>query len=54
MRDEADEVRHHGLRLPSDLALLLKTIIECESTAAELDPDFEPSTILSDFGRVAN
>jgi ubiquinone biosynthesis protein len=47
-------LRHHGLRLPSDLALLLKTIIECESTAAELDPDFEPSTILSDFGRVAN
>ncbi len=43
-------LRRHGLWLPSDLALLLKTIIECESTAAELDPDFDPSTMLSDFG----
>jgi ubiquinone biosynthesis protein len=46
-------LRRHGLLLPADLALLLKTIIECESTAAELDPDFDPSTMLSDFGRVA-
>ncbi len=46
-------LRRHGLQLPSDLALLLKTIIECESTAAELDPNFDPSTMLSDFGRVA-
>jgi ubiquinone biosynthesis protein len=44
-------LRRYGLRLPSDLALLVKTIIECESTAAELDPHFEPSTLLADFGR---
>jgi ubiquinone biosynthesis protein len=47
-------LRRHGLRLPSELALLLKTIIECESTAAELDPDFDPSTMLSHFGGAAN
>jgi ubiquinone biosynthesis protein len=47
-------LRRHGLWLPSDLALLLKTIIECESTAAELDPEFEPTTMLSDFGRVVD
>jgi ubiquinone biosynthesis protein len=44
-------LRRHGLWLPSDLALLLKTIIECESTAAELDPHFDPATMLSEFGR---
>lgn len=45
-------LRRHGLWLPAELALLLKTIIECESTAAELDPDFDPSTMLSIFGGV--
>jgi len=34
-------VRTHRLRLPSDLALLLKTVMMCEGVAAQLDPTFE-------------
>jgi ubiquinone biosynthesis protein len=34
-------VREHRLRLPSDLALLLKTVMMCEGLAAQLDPTFE-------------
>jgi ubiquinone biosynthesis protein len=34
-------VRVHRLRLPSDLALLLKTVMMCEGVAAQLDPTFE-------------
>ncbi len=33
-------VRRHALRLPSDLALLLKTVMMCEGVAAQLDPGF--------------
>lgn len=33
-------VRAHRLRLPSDLALLLKTVMMCEGVAARLDPGF--------------
>jgi ubiquinone biosynthesis protein len=42
-------LRRHGLWLPSDLALLLKTIVECESTAAEIDPTFDPAGMLAEF-----
>jgi len=34
-------VRRHRLRLPSDLALLIKTVMMCEGVAAQLDPSFE-------------
>ena len=34
-------VRAHRLRLPSDIALLLKTVMMCEGLAAQLDPKFE-------------
>jgi ubiquinone biosynthesis protein len=34
-------VRAHRLRLPSDIALLLKTVMMCEGVAAQLDPTFE-------------
>lgn len=34
-------VRAHHLKLPSDLALLLKTVMMCEGVAAQLDPSFE-------------
>jgi ubiquinone biosynthesis protein len=34
-------VRAHRLRLPSDLALLIKTVMMCEGVAAQLDPGFE-------------
>jgi ubiquinone biosynthesis protein len=43
-------LRRHGLWLPSDLALLLKTIVECESTAAEIDPTFDPAGMVAEFG----
>jgi ubiquinone biosynthesis protein len=34
-------VRAHQLHLPSELALLLKTVMMCEGVAAQLDPNFE-------------
>ena len=34
-------VRSHRLRLPRDVALLLKTVMMCEGVAAQLDPEFE-------------
>lgn len=34
-------VRAHRLHLPSDLALLLKTVMMCEGVAVQLDPSFE-------------
>jgi ubiquinone biosynthesis protein len=34
-------VRAHHLKLPTDLALLLKTVMMCEGVAAQLDPGFE-------------
>jgi ubiquinone biosynthesis protein len=35
-----DVGRRHGLRIPRDLALLVKAFIEEEGVAAEVDPDF--------------
>jgi ubiquinone biosynthesis protein len=34
-------VRAHHLRMPTDLALLLKTVMMCEGVAVQLDPSFE-------------
>jgi len=39
-------VRSNRLLLPSDLALLLKTVMMCEGVAAQLDPGFEIVPIL--------
>ena len=39
--DVMNVVRANRLRLPSDLALLLKTVMMCEGIAAQLDPAFE-------------
>jgi ubiquinone biosynthesis protein len=39
--DVMSVMRTHRLRLPSDLALLLKTVMMCEGVAAQLDPAFE-------------
>jgi ubiquinone biosynthesis protein len=33
-------VRRRDLRLPSRIALLLKTVVMCEGVAARLDPSF--------------
>src|SRR4051794_5088241 len=39
--DVMSVVRKHRLRMPSDLALLLKTVMMCEGVAEKLDPGFE-------------
>ena len=39
-------VRAQRLRLPSDIALLLKTVMMCEGVAAQLDPKFELVPVL--------
>ena len=44
-------VRAHRLRLPSDLALLLKTVMMCEGVAAQLDPQFELVPLLVPYAR---
>jgi ubiquinone biosynthesis protein len=41
LNDVMAVVRKHRLRMPSDLALLLKTVMMCEGVAAKLDPSFE-------------
>jgi ubiquinone biosynthesis protein len=42
-------VRAHRLLLPSDLALLLKTVMMCEGVAAQLDPSFQLVPLLVPF-----
>lgn len=42
-------VRHHALRLPSELALLLKTVVMCEGVALDLDPDLDFMSLLLPF-----
>jgi ubiquinone biosynthesis protein len=39
-------VRHHRLRLPPDLMLLLATVVMCEGVAMDLDPDFELQPVM--------
>ncbi len=39
-------VRRHRLHLPTNLALLLKTVMMAEGLAAQLDPDFRLTTVL--------
>jgi ubiquinone biosynthesis protein len=41
LADMMTVVRAHRLRLPSDIALLFKTVMMCEGVAAQLDPKFE-------------
>ncbi len=41
LADLMSVVRARRLRLPSDIALLLKTVMMCEGVAAQLDPKFE-------------
>ena len=46
-------LRGQGLMLPPDLAVLVKTVIECEATADELDPTLSLSSFLTELGSVA-
>lgn len=43
--------RTHHLRLPSNLALLLKTLAMAEGLAAQLDPSFRMAEVLEPYGR---
>jgi ubiquinone biosynthesis protein len=43
-------LRRYGLVLPTDLAILLKTVIECEGTTRELDPAFAMNDFLAELG----
>jgi ubiquinone biosynthesis protein len=45
-------LRYNGLVLPSTLAVLIKTIIECETTIDELDPNLSMRSVVSEFGVV--
>jgi ubiquinone biosynthesis protein len=45
-------VRRHQLRLPSNMALLLKTIIITEGIGARLEPDFRLLTVIGPYANV--
>jgi ubiquinone biosynthesis protein len=53
LRDLLHVLREQGLMLPPDLAVLVKTVIECEATADELDPTLSLSSFLSELGSAA-
>jgi ubiquinone biosynthesis protein len=43
-------LRRYGLVLSADLAILLKTVIQCEGTTSELDPTFAMNGFLVELG----
>jgi ubiquinone biosynthesis protein len=43
-------VREYGIVLPSDLAVLIKTMIECEATTKGLDPDMSMLDLVGELG----
>jgi ubiquinone biosynthesis protein len=43
-------LRGHGIVLPSDLATLIKTMIECEATTNELDPTMSILDLVGELG----
>ena len=53
LRDLLHVLRGQGLMLPPDLAVLVKTVIECEATADELDPSLSLSSFLGELGSAA-
>ena len=46
-----DVLRKNGIVLPSDLAVLVKTLVECEATTEALDPTM---SMLSLVGNIRN
>ena len=44
-------LRRYGLVLSADLAILLKTVIQCEGTTSELDPTFAMNGFLAELGQ---
>jgi len=45
-------LRSSGIVLPSDLAVLVKTMIECEATTSELDPTVSLLSLASELGPI--
>ena len=50
LRDLLHIVRDQGLMLRADMAVLIKTVIECETTTDELDPTLNMRSFLSVLG----
>ena len=46
-------LRTQGIILPSDLAILIKTLIECEATTNELDPTMSMLSLVGELGTFA-
>jgi ubiquinone biosynthesis protein len=46
-------LRSHGIVLPTDLAILIKTMIECEATTNELDPTMSMLNLVGELGSFA-
>jgi len=53
LRNLLHVLRRHGLVLPPDLAVLVKTLMECEATADELDPTLSLGSFISELGSMA-
>jgi ubiquinone biosynthesis protein len=45
-------LRRNGIVLPSDLAVLIKTLIECESTTLGLDPTMSMLSLVGELGSI--
>jgi ubiquinone biosynthesis protein len=43
-------LREYGIVLPSDLAILIKTLVECEATTNELDPTMSMLNLVGELG----
>ena len=43
-------LRNYGIVLPSDLAILIKTMMECEATTNELDPTMSMLNLVAQLG----
>jgi ubiquinone biosynthesis protein len=50
LRELLHVLHGHGLVLPVDLAVLVKTVIVCEATADELDPTIDVRSFLGELG----
>jgi ubiquinone biosynthesis protein len=48
LRELLHVLQNHGLVLPADLAVLIKTVIVCEATAEELEPTVDIRSLLGD------
>jgi len=54
LRDLLHLLREQGLILPADLAVLIKTVIECEATTDELDPTLNMHSFLTVLGTLSS